>query len=172
MGGSVSRRASSRQPYSSHSWSHHSYPQAPYAQPSQEYVTHQHYPPPPQSYGGRAPDSRRRLERKYSKIEDNYNSLEQVRYSFLFLSKRNCIAVEDKKHSQSWMQSVEHALAGNVLEVCFVWDKQLLFWILKLLSVCFIWVNNYCFGFWGFCRVIVIFTTKGNYSSQIKILVF
>ena len=33
-----------------------------------------------QSYGGvQAPQSERKLERKFSKIDDNYSSLEQVR---------------------------------------------------------------------------------------------
>ncbi|KAG6670522.1 hypothetical protein I3843_Q058400 [Carya illinoinensis] len=58
MGGASSRRASPRQPSSvgsqSYSWNH----QFPHA--------------------SQAHESRRRLERKYSKIDDNYNSLEQV----------------------------------------------------------------------------------------------
>jgi len=81
MGGILSTRTRSRYPSSSQSWSHNSYPQSPYAQPSQEHTAYQHYAPPPQSYGDRAPNSRR-LERKYSRIDDNYNSLEQVSYAF------------------------------------------------------------------------------------------
>lgn len=83
MGGVTSKRSTTAQ--SSSSWDHNRYARPPYAPsgqgyaPSgQDYAPQQHYDPPPQSYGGHAPESRRRLERKYSKIDDNYNSLEQV----------------------------------------------------------------------------------------------
>ena len=88
MGGITSKRESPRQASSrssdSYSWNHHGYPQSPhpqspYPQPSQDYMPQQHFAPPPQTYGGgQAPESRRRLERKYSKIDDDYNSLDQV----------------------------------------------------------------------------------------------
>jgi E3 ubiquitin-protein ligase RGLG len=108
MGGISSKRASPRQASSigsprqassigsnSYSWGHQNHPQSPYAPPSQEYWSPpQHFAPPPQPQtygGGQAPDSRRRLERKYSKIDDNYITLEQVYcivYTlFLLLSK-------------------------------------------------------------------------------------
>ncbi|KAG6753158.1 hypothetical protein POTOM_043202 [Populus tomentosa] len=103
MGGILSRRSSSRHPSSSHSWSHHSYPQSPYAQPSQEYMQYQHYAPPPQSYGDPAPNSRR-LERKYSKIDDNYNSLEQVTEALARagLESSNLIVGIDFTKSNEW----------------------------------------------------------------------
>lgn len=75
MGGILSKRASSRQASTSYSRSN---PQPSYVQPNQEFMPYQQYTPAPPSYGGRAPDSERRLDRKYSKIDDNYNSLEQV----------------------------------------------------------------------------------------------
>lgn len=85
MGGIISKRATSRQPSfgsGSHSWSPQSYPEVPYAQPyappSQDYGQQQHFAPPPQSHGSAWPGSKKRLERKYSKIDDDYNSLEQV----------------------------------------------------------------------------------------------
>ncbi|KAJ6888797.1 E3 ubiquitin-protein ligase RGLG2-like [Populus alba x Populus x berolinensis] len=103
MGGILSRRSSSGHPSSSHSWSHHSYPQSPYAQPSQEYMQYQHYAPPPQSYGDPAPNSRR-LERKYSKIDDNYNSLEQVTEALARagLESSNLIVGIDFTKSNEW----------------------------------------------------------------------
>lgn len=82
MGGVTSKRSATAQSSSvgsnSHSWDHQRYAQPSYAPSSRDYVPQQHYAPPLQSYGGRAPESNRRLERKYSKIDDNYNSLEQV----------------------------------------------------------------------------------------------
>ncbi|XP_011014652.1 PREDICTED: E3 ubiquitin-protein ligase RGLG2-like [Populus euphratica] len=103
MGGILSRRSSSRHPSSSHSWSHHSYPQSPYAQPGQEYMQYQHYAPPPQSYGDPAPNSRR-LERKYSKIDDNYNSLVQVTEALARagLESSNLIVGIDFTKSNEW----------------------------------------------------------------------
>lgn len=57
---------------SSHSWGNQAYPR--YAEPS-----YAHTPPPPnQSSDVQASESRRRLERKFSKINDEYHSLEQV----------------------------------------------------------------------------------------------
>ncbi|KAK9021270.1 hypothetical protein V6N11_011268 [Hibiscus sabdariffa] len=81
MGGISSKR--SKPTARSSSIASNSYSQDPhrYAQPSysgRDYVPEPHYAPPPQRYGGHAPESKRRLERKYSKIDDNYNSLEQV----------------------------------------------------------------------------------------------
>uniref|UniRef100_A0A6N2K3V8 RING-type domain-containing protein n=1 Tax=Salix viminalis TaxID=40686 RepID=A0A6N2K3V8_SALVM len=103
MGGILSTRKSSRHPSSSHSWNHNSYPQSPYAQTSQEHTTYQHYPPSPQSYGDRAPNSRR-LERKYSRIDDNYNSLEQVTDALARagLESSNLIVGIDFTKSNEW----------------------------------------------------------------------
>ncbi|KAJ6386948.1 hypothetical protein OIU78_016809 [Salix suchowensis] len=104
MGGILSRHSSSRHPSSSHSWSHHSYPQSPYARPSQEYMSYQHYASPPQSYGDRASSSRKRLERKYSKIDDNYNSLVQVTEALARagLESSNLIVGIDFTKSNDW----------------------------------------------------------------------
>jgi E3 ubiquitin-protein ligase RGLG len=35
-------------------------------------------PPPPQSYGGDGGQQSKRSDKKYTRIDDNYNSLEQV----------------------------------------------------------------------------------------------
>lgn len=78
-------RGSSRYRSTSHSWNDHGYSPSPSAQPSRDYLPQQHYAPPTQSYVGQAPGLKKRLERKYSKIEDNYNTLEQVTlYEFMF----------------------------------------------------------------------------------------
>lgn len=103
MGGILSTRTRSRYPSSSQSWSHNSYPQSPYAQPSQEHTAYQHYAPPPQSYGDQTPNSRR-LERKYSRIDDNYNSLEQVTDALARagLESSNLIVGVDFTKSNEW----------------------------------------------------------------------
>ncbi|KAF2293249.1 hypothetical protein GH714_040612 [Hevea brasiliensis] len=74
MGGILSKRASPRQASTSYS---RSYPQSSYIQPNEELMPYQLYTPATPSYGSQAPDSERRLDRKYLKIDDNYHSLEQ-----------------------------------------------------------------------------------------------
>lgn len=119
MGGFISKRESPRHASSRgsdpYSWSPHSYPQSPYPQspypqspypqPSQDYRPQQHFAPPPQTYGGGpAPESRRRLERKYSKIDDDYNSLEQVTEALARagLESSNLIVGIDFTKSNEW----------------------------------------------------------------------
>lgn len=79
MGGKSSKRSApsrySSFGSSSNPWSHHEYPQSSYPQQTQIYAP----TPPPQSYGGFTHDSKKKLERKYSRIDDNYNSLDQVK---------------------------------------------------------------------------------------------
>ncbi|XP_057970484.1 E3 ubiquitin-protein ligase RGLG2-like [Malania oleifera] len=108
MGGRISkgssRRHSSSFGSSSHSWGHHGYPQPPYAQPSQHYVPRQHVAPPSQSYGGWAPESKRKLDRKYSKIDDDYSTLEQVTDALARagLESSNLIVGIDFTKSNEW----------------------------------------------------------------------
>lgn len=111
MGGIISKRATSRQPSfgsGSHSWSQQSYPEVPYAQPyappSQDYGQQQHFAPPPQSHGSAWPGSKKRLERKYSKIDDDYNSLEQVTDALARagLESSNLIVGIDFTKSNEW----------------------------------------------------------------------
>ncbi|EOY22287.1 RING domain ligase2 isoform 1 [Theobroma cacao] len=87
-----------------YSWDHQRYAQPSYAPSSRDYVPQQHYAPPLQSYGGRAPESNRRLERKYSKIDDNYNSLEQVTEALARagLESSNLIVGIDYTKSNEW----------------------------------------------------------------------
>lgn len=86
MGGKSSKRSAPSR-YSSFGsssnsnfWNHNEYPQSAYPLPPQPYAS----APPPQSYGGWASDSKARTERKYSRIDDNYNSLDQVKLYYLF----------------------------------------------------------------------------------------
>lgn len=96
MGGSISKRGSSRQRSSSRSttsspW----YPQyqSPYLPQSQDHHEHVGYNGhPSQSYGGghaHAPEQRNGSDRKYSRIGDHYNSLDQV--TFLCPSDSQCV---------------------------------------------------------------------------------
>ncbi|KAE9604298.1 putative transcription factor C2H2 family [Lupinus albus] len=108
MGGSISKRRRSRQSSSSrgsNSW----YPQyqSPYLPHSQDNVPQGYYgnPPPTQSYGGgHAPEQRKRLDRKYSKIDDDYNSLEQVTEALAGagLESSNLIVGIDFTKSNEW----------------------------------------------------------------------
>ncbi|CAK9137524.1 unnamed protein product [Ilex paraguariensis] len=104
MGGRSSKRATtgrySSVGSSSYSWGQHGYPQSPYGQPSQGYVP----PPPPQSYGGHAPELKRKLERKYSRIDDNYTSVDQVTDALARagLESSNLIVGIDFTKSNEW----------------------------------------------------------------------
>ncbi|PON72341.1 Cdk-activating kinase assembly factor [Parasponia andersonii] len=115
MGGILSKRDSPRHPSSgsrSYSSGYQSYPQSPYTQPSQEYGQQPYYAdqqpyyaPQPHIYGGvPAPQSKKRLERKYSKIEDNYNSLDQVTEALAHagLESSNLIVGIDFTKSNEW----------------------------------------------------------------------
>ncbi|KAJ7945788.1 E3 ubiquitin-protein ligase RGLG2-like [Quillaja saponaria] len=127
MGGKSSKQASSRQSSSfgssSYSWDHNSYPQSPYEQPSHHHVPQQHFVPPPQSYGGgQAPASKKRLEKKYSKIDDIYHSLEEVTdaLSRAGLESSNLIVGIDFTKSNEWTggrsfhrRSLHHIGAGQ-----------------------------------------------------------
>lgn len=99
MGGRSSKEESWRQ--NSNSWREYIDPQSSYGQGSYAYEYDPHpsysssqlyYNPPPQSYygAGELYESRRvalddgtKLQRKYSRIADNYNSIDEVRYSNL-----------------------------------------------------------------------------------------
>ncbi|KAI3763184.1 hypothetical protein L1987_53636 [Smallanthus sonchifolius] len=104
MGGKSSKRASSR--YSSYgstsnSWA---YPQSPYPQPP---VNQQpHASPSFQSYPDQGPALKKRLERKFSRIDDNYN-LEQVTDALAHagLESSNLIVGVDFTKSNEWTGS-------------------------------------------------------------------
>ncbi|KAI7732381.1 hypothetical protein M8C21_016337 [Ambrosia artemisiifolia] len=108
MGGKSSKRASGR--YSScgstsNSWAYHhqsSHPQPSYQQPpvSQPYAS----PSPFQSYPNQAPALKKRLERKFSRIDDNYSNLEQVTDALARagLESSNLIVGVDFTKSNEW----------------------------------------------------------------------
>ncbi|TYG42002.1 hypothetical protein ES288_D12G221700v1 [Gossypium darwinii] len=111
MGGIISKRSTTSQSSSvasnSYSWDSHRYAQPSYAPSGQDYVPEQRYAPPYHSYGGYAPESKRRLERKFSKIDDNYNSLEQVTDALARagLESSNLIVGIDFTKSNEWTAS-------------------------------------------------------------------
>ncbi|KAK4746690.1 hypothetical protein SAY87_025727 [Trapa incisa] len=85
-------------------------------------VPHQPYPPPPQEFGGvRGRDNRKKLDRRYSRIADNYNSLEQVTEALARsgLESSNLIVGIDFTKSNEWTgaksfnrQSLHHIGSG------------------------------------------------------------
>ncbi|XP_073136304.1 E3 ubiquitin-protein ligase RGLG2-like [Henckelia pumila] len=103
MGGKSSKNATtgrySSYGSSSQSWNNHPYPQPSYVQPSHSYTQ-----PPPPTYGGPSYESKRKLERKYSKINDDYNTVEQVTdaLSRAGLESSNLIVGIDFTKSNEW----------------------------------------------------------------------
>jgi E3 ubiquitin-protein ligase RGLG len=101
MGGRVSKRETSGR-YSNvgstTSNSFNGYQQSAYPQPSQAYE------PPSYNYASRGPEPKKRLERKYSKIDDDYNSLEQVTEALARagLESSNLIVGIDFTKSNEW----------------------------------------------------------------------
>lgn len=82
------RQSSSTRSTSSTSWNQQDYVQSPsYSAPGEAYAypaynQQPHNPPPVQNYGGRGYEpQRKQLDRKYSRIADNYNSLDEVFFS-------------------------------------------------------------------------------------------
>uniref|UniRef100_A0A2P2LX45 Uncharacterized protein MANES_13G021000 n=1 Tax=Rhizophora mucronata TaxID=61149 RepID=A0A2P2LX45_RHIMU len=125
MGGKSSKPSSGRRysPYdSSSSWNQYGYPQAsPY--PVQSSQQHQYYTPPhhreplPTSSYNYEPErpqlQRRRLDRKYSRIADNYQSLDEVTQALAQsgLESSNLIVGIDFTKSNEW--------TGSFSSLCF-----------------------------------------------------
>ncbi|KAF5958826.1 hypothetical protein HYC85_006051 [Camellia sinensis] len=116
MGGRNSRDGSWHQSSpvrpSSSSTGPYEYNQPSYPQESQSYapqMAYPAYPPqqyhaPPQNYGGRPQEPQRKLDRRYSRIADNYNSLEQVTEALARagLESSNLIVGIDFTKSNEW----------------------------------------------------------------------
>lgn len=74
---------------SSNSWNHQAYPQPSYSQPSHSLA------PPHANYGGPPPESKRKLEKKFSRIDDNYHTLDQVElFSHILVSTKTVMIAE------------------------------------------------------------------------------
>ncbi|TXG56171.1 hypothetical protein EZV62_017484 [Acer yangbiense] len=109
---SSGRHYTSRGSASSSSWdNNYGYPpQTPYHPPSQpspynNYTPQHHYAPSPSfNYGSQTPQPQRRLDRKYSKIDDNYKTLDQVTaaLSHAGLESSNLIVGIDFTKSNEW----------------------------------------------------------------------
>ncbi|XP_061362149.1 E3 ubiquitin-protein ligase RGLG2-like [Gastrolobium bilobum] len=100
--GSSSQRSSSRS--SSRSWSDPQY-QSPYLPQSQAHGPLGYYGHPSPSYGGvRAPEQKKRPDRKFSRIDDNYKSLDQVTEALAHagLESSNLIVGIDFTKSNEW----------------------------------------------------------------------
>lgn len=118
MGGNSSKQGSSFRSTSSSSWNQYDHQNQGVGQPyyapptSQYYETQQPYPPhqpyssPPasSSYGGETNGPKKRLERKYSRIADDYTSLEQVTQALARagLESSNLIVGIDFTKSNEW----------------------------------------------------------------------
>ncbi|PSR87542.1 E3 ubiquitin-protein like [Actinidia chinensis var. chinensis] len=121
MGGGNSRDRSWRRSSSSNratsstssSWGQYEYPQSSYSQESQSsappqvaYPAYppQQYHPPPQNYGGQPHEPKRKLDRRYSRIADNYKSLEEVTGALAHagLESSNLIVGIDFTKSNEW----------------------------------------------------------------------
>ncbi|XP_021901200.1 E3 ubiquitin-protein ligase RGLG5-like isoform X2 [Carica papaya] len=106
MGGSSSKR--SRQGLSSSSGSANSSPWSHYGYPQQHlYYTPQHRHAPASSYSSQTPRPHRTFERKYSRIADNYTTLEQVTSALAQagLESSNLIVGIDFTKSNEWTGS-------------------------------------------------------------------
>lgn len=98
MGGRSSKRSyGNSSSFASHSYSNH--PQSPYSNPG-SYTPHHNYAPPPQGGGG----SHHGLDRKFLRIADDYNSLEQVTEALAHagLESSNLIVGIDFTKSNEW----------------------------------------------------------------------
>ncbi|KAK1427693.1 hypothetical protein QVD17_16385 [Tagetes erecta] len=100
MGGKNSKRASGRYPSygsASNAYPQSSYPQTPMNQPYASPASFQSYPE-------QAPALKKRLERKFSRIDDNYNNLEEVTDALARagLESSNLIVGVDFTKSNEW----------------------------------------------------------------------
>ncbi|KAI8538613.1 hypothetical protein RHMOL_Rhmol09G0117800 [Rhododendron molle] len=92
MGGKSLKEATQRHfpSYSSPSFSHQLYPQSPYPQQHPNHTPRNHHAPAPYEHGGHTHRKNRKIEKKFSIISDDYDTLEQVA-----LDKRNQMISEN-----------------------------------------------------------------------------
>ncbi|GFP88420.1 E3 ubiquitin-protein ligase rglg2 [Phtheirospermum japonicum] len=95
---SISGRYSSYASSSSNSWGQHGYQQ------SNAHPAHSYSSPQPTYGGPPPPETKKRLERKYSRIDDNYNTLDQVTDALARagLESSNLIVGIDFTKSNEW----------------------------------------------------------------------
>ncbi|XP_021292847.1 E3 ubiquitin-protein ligase RGLG5-like [Herrania umbratica] len=90
----------------SDAWSHYGQPPQSAYPPENSYYTPQHRyaPPPSYNYGSRTPQLHKSLERKYSRIADNYQTLDQVTAALAQagLESSNLIVGIDFTKSNEW----------------------------------------------------------------------
>ncbi|GAV90463.1 Copine domain-containing protein/zf-C3HC4_3 domain-containing protein [Cephalotus follicularis] len=111
MGGKSSKGGSGRR-YASYGsanstpWNNYGYPQSPYLQQTTYCTTPQHYhaPAPSHNYGSQTPQPQKRLDRRYSRIADNYRTLDQVTAALAQagLESSNLIVGIDFTKSNEW----------------------------------------------------------------------
>ncbi|KAK2968631.1 LOW QUALITY PROTEIN: hypothetical protein RJ640_030711 [Escallonia rubra] len=109
MGGIISRVKSRRESSENgSSWlSHHGYPQSTGSQQASYYTPQHQHVPAPYSYGAQTPQPQRKLHRRYSRIADNYDSLDEVTAALAHagLESSNLIVGIDFTKSNEWTGS-------------------------------------------------------------------
>ncbi|KAG5520756.1 hypothetical protein RHGRI_033363 [Rhododendron griersonianum] len=109
MGGKSSKETTQRHfpSYSSPSFSHQPYPQSPYPQQHPNHTPRHHHAPAPYEHGGHTHHKNRKLEKKFSIISDDYQTLEQVTDALAQagLESSNLIVGIDFTKSNEWTGS-------------------------------------------------------------------
>lgn len=108
--GSSSSKGTSRRQFSSSgssSFNQREYQQPAYPQQNPYYTPQHHHAPAPYNYGAQTPQRQRKLDRRYSRIADNYQTLEQVTDALAQagLESSNLIVGIDFTKSNEWTGS-------------------------------------------------------------------
>ncbi|KAL7202530.1 hypothetical protein ACSBR1_034077 [Camellia fascicularis] len=108
--GSSSSKGTSRRQFSSSgssSFNQREYQQPAYPQQNPYYTAQHHHAPAPYNYGAQTPQRQRKLDRRYSRIADNYQTLEQVTDALAQagLESSNLIVGIDFTKSNEWTGS-------------------------------------------------------------------